>query len=92
MSVPQIFVVETELMPVSETLDTPVEKFGSDDVRPDFERNEWFLATARRSHGKGHNPVANYGCAVVGKSGESMPMIQPFLIEMALAKGNCGWQ
>jgi hypothetical protein len=31
LSVPQIFVVETELMPVSETLGTPVEKFGSDD-------------------------------------------------------------
>jgi hypothetical protein len=62
-SVPQIFVVETEprheqatarrmLMPhaASETPGLPVEKFGSDDVRPDFGWNEWFLATARRSH------------------------------------------
>src|SRR5258705_13781979 len=34
----------------SETLGTPGEKFGSDDVRPDFGCNECFLATARRSH------------------------------------------
>ena len=50
LSVPQIFVVETELMPLQKTLGTPVEKFGSDDVRPDFGCNEWFLATASRSH------------------------------------------
>jgi hypothetical protein len=61
LSVPQIFVVETEprheqatarrmLMPTSETPGIPVEKFGSDDIRPDFGWNEWFLATARRSH------------------------------------------
>ena len=31
LSVRQIFVVETELMHGLETLDTPVEKFGSDD-------------------------------------------------------------
>ena len=56
-SVPQIFVVETEprheqatarrmLMPhaASETPGLPVEKFGSDDVRPDFGWNEWLLA------------------------------------------------
>ena len=33
-----------------ETLGIPVEKFGSDDVRPDFGCNEWFLAAGRRSH------------------------------------------
>ena len=33
-----------------ETLGIPVERFGSDDVRPDFGCNEWFLAAGRRSH------------------------------------------
>ena len=49
-SVPEIFVVETELMPASETLGIPVEKFGSDGVRLDFGCNEWFLAIGRHSH------------------------------------------
>src|ERR1700740_855668 len=31
------------------TLGIPVEKFGSDGVRPDFGCNEWFLAAGRRS-------------------------------------------
>ena len=56
LSVPQIFVVETEprheqatarRAPASETPGLPAEKLGSDDVRPDFGCNEWFLATAR---------------------------------------------
>ena len=33
-----------------ETLGIPVERFGSDDVRPDFGCKEWFLAAGRRSH------------------------------------------
>jgi hypothetical protein len=87
-SVPQIFVVETEprheqatarrmLMPhaASETPGLPVEKFGSDDVRPDFGWNEWFLATARRSH--------SFCLAIPPKNGQSRSLCGAHFLEMS---------